>query len=47
MSTRITRVYLYNWYGITTPKMWDSGLVAADGTPRPGLDALRRYLGLS
>jgi hypothetical protein len=45
MSRRITRVYLYNWYGITTPKLWDSGLVAADGTPRPGLAALRRYLG--
>jgi hypothetical protein len=44
LSTRITRVYLYNWYGITKPKMWDSGLVAADGTPRPGLAALRRYL---
>jgi hypothetical protein len=45
MSPRITRVYLYNWYGITTPKLWDSGLVAADGTPRPGLAALRHYLG--
>jgi hypothetical protein len=44
MSPRITRVYLYNWYGITAPKMWDSGLVAADGTPRPGLAALRQHL---
>jgi hypothetical protein len=42
MSSRITRVYLYNWYGITTPKLWDSGLVAQDGTPRPGLAAVRR-----
>jgi len=24
--------------------MWDSGLVAADGTPRAGLGALRTYL---
>ena len=44
LSDRITRVYLYNWYGITTPRMWDSGLVAADGTPRAGLYALRAYL---
>jgi len=45
LSDRITRVYLYNWYGITKPGMWDSGLVAADGTPRPGLAAVRAYLG--
>jgi hypothetical protein len=37
---------LYNWYGITTPKLWDSGLVAQDGTPRPGLAAVRHNLGL-
>ena len=44
MSPRITRVYLYNWYGITQPRMWDSGLVSATGAPRAGLAALRAYL---
>jgi hypothetical protein len=43
---RITRVYLYNWYGVANPGIWDSGLVAADGTPRPALDVVRRYLGV-
>ena len=28
-SPRITRVYLYNWYGVTNPGIWDSGLIAA------------------
>jgi hypothetical protein len=45
MSPRITRLYIYNWYGIRNPKMWDSGLVSADGVPRPALDVVRRYLG--
>jgi hypothetical protein len=44
-SSRITRVYLYNWFGVTNPDIWDSGLVSADGTPRPGLEVVRRYLG--
>ena len=44
LSERITRVYLYNWYGITRPGMWDSGLVGADGAPRAGLAAVRAYL---
>jgi hypothetical protein len=44
LSPRITRVYLYNWYGITKRTMWDSGLVTADGRPRPALDVVRRYL---
>jgi hypothetical protein len=44
-SPRITRVYLYNWYGVTDPTLWDSGLVAADGTPRPALSVVLRYLG--
>jgi hypothetical protein len=41
---RITRVYLYNWYGVADPTKWDAGLVTADSKPRPALDAVRRYL---
>jgi hypothetical protein len=44
MSPRITRVYLYNWYGAANPTLWDSGLVSAAGVPRPALDVLRSYL---
>jgi hypothetical protein len=45
-SPRITRIYLYNWYGSAPDARWDTGLVDADGTPRPGLDAVRARLGL-
>jgi hypothetical protein len=45
MSPRIARVYIYNWYGVRDPRLWDSGLVSADGVPRPALDVVRRYLG--
>jgi hypothetical protein len=43
MSPRITRMYLYNWYAPSDPSAgWDTGLVAADGAPRPALDVVRR-----
>jgi hypothetical protein len=45
MSPRITRMYLYNWYAPSDPwAAWDTGLVAADGAPRPALDVVRREL---
>ncbi|QEC49794.1 hypothetical protein FSW04_20955 [Baekduia soli] len=47
MSPRITRMYLYNWYGPVPSapgSWWDTGLVGADGTPRPALDVVRREL---
>jgi hypothetical protein len=45
MSPRITRMYVYCWYGSRDGKLWDSGLVSADGVPRPALDVVRRHLG--
>jgi hypothetical protein len=43
MSPRITRMYLYNWYAPSDSSAgWDTGLVAADGAPRPALDVVRR-----
>ncbi len=44
---RITRVYVYTWFGRVTP-LWDSGLVArhADGTTtaRPALEIVREHV---
>jgi hypothetical protein len=44
MSPRITRIYLYNWYGVADRTRWDSGFVSASGAPRPALGVLRQYL---
>jgi hypothetical protein len=49
-SPRITRVYYYHWRspGLPTRRdgapSWDSGLVRADGSARPALAVLARYL---
>jgi hypothetical protein len=40
----IDRVYLYNWYGAGCQGRFDAGLVAPDGTPRPGYHEVRRQL---
>jgi hypothetical protein len=37
-------VYLYNWTGAQPTDRFDSGLIAPDGTARPGYDALRAGL---
>jgi hypothetical protein len=37
---RVTRVYLYQWYG--GHDVFDAGLFRPDGTPRPGYQVLRR-----
>ena len=37
---RVTRVYLYHWYG--GRDLFDAGLFRPDGTPRPGYQVLRR-----
>lgn len=44
MHRRIGRVYLYNWTGTDCRSRFDSGLVRADGTPRPGYYVLQRWL---
>jgi hypothetical protein len=41
---RVQRVYLYQWSGAPLGARWDSGLVAADGRPRPALNVVERYL---
>ena len=43
-NPRVTRVYLYNWTGSDAKARFDSGLIAPDGTARPGYDALRAAL---
>ena len=43
-SERVKRVYLYNWTGAKRTDRFDSGLIAPDGTARPGYDALRAEL---
>jgi hypothetical protein len=40
LSPRITRVYLYNWQSDPRDRRWDSGFMAADGTPRRAFFAL-------
>src|SRR5262249_31940324 len=42
--SRITRLYVYSWRNRTATR-FDSGLVRADGTPRPALAGLRGHLG--
>jgi hypothetical protein len=41
----VARVYLYQWSGAPLGARWDSGLVAADGRPRPALNVVESYLG--
>jgi hypothetical protein len=41
---QIDRAYVYNWFGVGCRTRMDTGLVNADGTARPGYDALRRGL---
>jgi hypothetical protein len=43
-NERVKRVYLYNWTGAKRTDRFDSGLIAPDGTARPGYDALRAEL---
>jgi hypothetical protein len=44
-SRRVGRVYLYEWSGAPLGARWDSGLIAADGRPRPALNVVESYLG--
>jgi hypothetical protein len=41
---KVRRVYLYQWSGAPLGACWDSGLVAADGRPRPALNVVERWL---
>ena len=41
---RIKRIYLYQWQKTNPQDRFDSGLIAPDGSERPGLDVVRDYL---
>jgi hypothetical protein len=45
LSSRIKRVYLYQWQaGTSRREPWDSALIGASGTPRPAFDVFVREL---
>ena len=41
---KVARVYLYQWTGEQLGHRWDSGLIAADGRPRPALNVVGAHL---
>jgi hypothetical protein len=43
LRSRITRVYVYQWFGAPSGARFDAGLVDVDGTPRPGYFIVRRH----
>ena len=45
VSPRITRAYLYHWNSTGPGSSWDSGLIDANGKPRPSLSVLEKVLG--
>ena len=40
----IDKAFIYNWKGTDCTTRMDTGMVNADGTPRPAYTALRREL---
>jgi hypothetical protein len=44
LSTRIRRVYFYNWVAPPAASRWDSALMGRDGRPRPAYGVLKREL---
>jgi hypothetical protein len=45
MRSRITRLFVYRWFGEPPGARLDAGLVDPDGTPRPAFSVLRRFAG--
>jgi hypothetical protein len=43
MRSRITRVYVYNWFGAPPGARFDAGLVDPDGTPRAAYFVVQGY----
>ncbi len=43
LRSRITRLYVYRWFGEPPSARFDAGLVSADGTPRRAYSVVRRY----
>ena len=44
LSSRIKRVYIYQWNGPGPKATWDSGLIGPNGSPRPAYDVFVRQL---
>jgi hypothetical protein len=44
LSSRIRRVYIYDWNALTPYDTWDSALIGPDGRPRPAFRVLERVL---
>ena len=44
LSSRIRRLYVYNWAGAPPGARFDAGLTNADGSPRPAYRTLEREL---
>lgn len=42
--SKVTRLYVYRWFGEVPGARFDAGLVNADGTPRPALTAFEKGL---
>jgi hypothetical protein len=41
--SKLTRLYVYRWFGEPPGARFDAGLVSFDGTPRPAFYVVRRY----
>jgi hypothetical protein len=43
-NRRITRLYVFDWYGVSSRARFDAGLMSPSGRPRPGYAVVRRRL---
>jgi hypothetical protein len=43
LRSRITRLFVYTWFGAPPGARFDAGLVDPDGTPRPAYFVVRRH----
>jgi putative glycosyl hydrolase len=43
LRSRLTRLYVYKWFGEPPGARFDAGLVGFDGTPRPAFYVVRRF----
>ena len=44
MRSRITRLFVYQWFGAPRGARFDAGVVDPDGTPRPAYYVIRRHV---
>ena len=42
MRSKITRLYVYAWFGATSTARFDAGLMNADGSPRKAFSVFRK-----